>query len=441
MGGAHGKRLAMVQLNFAKREVQCKVVYYGPARSGKTTNLRYVHANLPPRVRGALTSIATDGDRTLFFDFLTLDLGSVAGVRTKVHVYAVPWIEGQNAMRVLVLEGADGVVFVADSTRGRVEENLAALRNLRENLSDLGRELDDLPLVFQWNKRDLPACESEEALREALDPGARPAFAASATSGEGVFATLKAITQGVLESVTQLSAMAPAARPAAGPAPVPEIPETASAPDPARRHDATEPVRAARSARGTTMDDFHKTEDLPPTPEEPALPPLDEVAARAAEREPDSTTSFRPRWHTNAPLRQELPYAESARWDKDQPNLMPPQGEATDPMDLPSPWRPDAGERRRVPVGPPKHLRARARDPRAPGAPDWDRASAVDTAELDAAEVARRVGSGPAVERRKGGRREADHWNEPEPVAHVVAGTIIALIALAAIGYLVFALL
>jgi signal recognition particle receptor subunit beta len=431
----------MVQLNFAKREVQCKVVYYGPARSGKTTNLRYVHANLPPRVRGALTSIATDGDRTLFFDFLTLDLGSVAGVRTKVHVYAVPWIEGQNAMRVLVLEGADGVVFVADSTRGKVEENLAALRNLRENLSELGRELDDLPLVFQWNKRDLPGCEPEGTLREALDVGARPAFAASAASGEGVFATLKAITQGVLEAVTRLSVTSSAPALAAARAPAGEAPETASASGTARRSRTDEPVWAERSARGTTMDDFHKPEDLPPASEEPSLPPLEEVAARAAEREPDSTTSFRPRWHTNAPLRQDLPYAETARWDKDRPNLIPPQGDATDPMDLPSPWRSDAGERRRVPIGPPKHLRARARDPRTSGAPDWDRASAVDTAELDAAEVARRVGSGPALERRKGGRREADHWNEPEPVAHVVAGTIIALIALAAIGYLVFALL
>ena len=141
----------MVQINFAKREVQCKVVYYGPARSGKTANLRSIHERTPKKVCGALTSIATDTDRTLFFDFLPLNLGPMAGIGTKINLYAVPYLANQNATRLLVLEGTDGIVFVADSSTAELTENIEALANLRENLAELGRELEDIPIVFQWN--------------------------------------------------------------------------------------------------------------------------------------------------------------------------------------------------------------------------------------------------------------------------------------------------
>ena len=165
----------MVQINFATREVQCKVVYYGPAQSGKTANLQAIHDKAPAQVHGNLTRLATDTDRTLFFDFLPLDLGALAGIRTKVQLYGVPYIETQNAVRVLVLEGVDAVVFVADSDRSRLIHNVEALRNLEENLGRLGRSIDEVPLIFQWNKSGcpdaVPPAELEQALNSS-DPAA-----------------------------------------------------------------------------------------------------------------------------------------------------------------------------------------------------------------------------------------------------------------------------
>ena len=144
----------MAQINFAKGEVQCKVVYYGPAQAGKTANLQQVHARSPSHVRGKLTSISTDGDRTLFFDYLPMNLGKVAGIRTKINLYAVPYIENQNALRVLVLEGVDGIVFVADARPDQVDANREAMDNLRENLAAVGRDFGEVPIVFQWNHTD-----------------------------------------------------------------------------------------------------------------------------------------------------------------------------------------------------------------------------------------------------------------------------------------------
>jgi len=256
----------MVQINFAKREVQCKVVYYGPARSGKTATLRCIHEKAPISVRGFLTSIATDAERTLFFDFLPLDLGEVASIRTKIHLYSVPFIDHQNASRLLVLDGVDGVVFVADSDPARQQENADALRNLEENLKSLGRELGDLPLVFQWNRRDVPGAAPVETMRAALGGLDAPGFeSVAAGSGAGVMAALKAITQAVLLHVTQIagvSAPQKARRPATAeaekrvlpPRPVrPPAPEPAPAPAPS-------PVPAAAAAP-----------DLQSAPEEEAL--------------------------------------------------------------------------------------------------------------------------------------------------------------------------
>src|SRR4029453_10293214 len=146
----------MVQINFALREVNCKIVYYGPGMSGKTTNLEIVHKKAPEANKGELTSIATEGDRTLFFDFMPLDLGTIAGMRTRFQLYTVPGQVYYNSTRKLVLQGVDGVVFVADSGAGMLQENLDSLKNLEENLNEYGKSLSTLPHVIQFNKRDLP---------------------------------------------------------------------------------------------------------------------------------------------------------------------------------------------------------------------------------------------------------------------------------------------
>lgn len=203
----------MVQINFAQKSVTVKIVYYGPGMSGKTTNLEIVHQRAPEASRGELTSISTDGDRTLFFDFMPLDLGTVAGMRTQFQIYTVPGQVYYNSTRKLVLQGVDGVIFVADSSASMVEENLESLRNLADNLADYGKDLAELPLVIQYNKRDLPDAMSVEELDRLLNPNGLPSFEAVANTGQGVFPTLKALAARVLESVHRTSG-------AAGPAPL-----------------------------------------------------------------------------------------------------------------------------------------------------------------------------------------------------------------------------
>ena len=173
----------MVQINFAQKSVTVKIVYYGPGMSGKTTNLEIVHQRAPEASRGELTSISTDGDRTLFFDFMPLDLGTVAGMRTQFQIYTVPGQVYYNSTRKLVLQGVDGVIFVADSSASMVEENLESLKNLADNLADYGKDLAELPLVIQYNKRDLPDAMSVEELDQLLNPGGLPSFEAVANTG------------------------------------------------------------------------------------------------------------------------------------------------------------------------------------------------------------------------------------------------------------------
>jgi hypothetical protein len=193
----------MVQINFALKEVNCKVVYYGPGLSGKTTNLEVVHSKAPRSNVGELTSIATEGDRTLFFDFLPLNLGPVAGMTTKFQIYTVPGQVYYNSTRKLVLQGADGIVFVADSRRGKMDENLESFSNLEENLQEYGMDIHSIPLVFQYNKRDLPDVYPIEDLQEKLNKLNVPYFEAVAVTGEGVFPTLKKLSQMVLESLNR----------------------------------------------------------------------------------------------------------------------------------------------------------------------------------------------------------------------------------------------
>jgi signal recognition particle receptor subunit beta len=197
----------MSMINYASREINCKIVYYGPGLGGKTTNLEHIHARVQPETRGKLISLATESERTLFFDFLPVDLGTVRGFKTRFHLYTVPGQVYYNASRKLILKGVDGIVFVADSQVERMDANLESLQNLRDNLAEHGLDLAQIPLVMQYNKRDLPNAATIDALQEALNPGSSgtepsPSFASIATAGEGVFETLKAVSKAVLRTLT-----------------------------------------------------------------------------------------------------------------------------------------------------------------------------------------------------------------------------------------------
>lgn len=193
----------MAQVSFGTRQVSCKIVYYGPGLCGKTTNLEWVHRLVPSEHRGDLTSIATEGDRTLFFDFMPLDLGSVAGMKTKFQLYTVPGQVYYNATRKLVLRGADGIIFVADSAPDRLEANIESMSNLVENLTEYGIRIEEVPMVIQYNKRDLPNAVSIALLESRLNPRKVPSFEAVASRGENVLPTLKALSKLVLDRLNE----------------------------------------------------------------------------------------------------------------------------------------------------------------------------------------------------------------------------------------------
>jgi len=198
-------------VNYASREITCKIVYYGPGRSGKTSNLQYIHRRVPLERRGEMMSLATHGDRTLFFDFLPLDLGTISGFTTRFQLYTVPGQVYYRSTRRLVLQGADGVVFVADSQRRQMEENVESFRDLHEALAEHGISARDVPLVLQYNKQDLPAdlVYRPDELDRLLNFRDVPSFSADALGGVGVFETLRRASELVLR---RLSAPATAAR-------------------------------------------------------------------------------------------------------------------------------------------------------------------------------------------------------------------------------------
>jgi signal recognition particle receptor subunit beta len=193
----------MVQINFAQKEIQCKIVYYGPGMSGKTTNLEIVHGKAPAQARGELTSIATTGERTLYFDYMPLDLGQIAGIKTKFQLYTVPGQVYYKSTRRLVLQGVDGVVFVADSSAAKLRENQESLQDLEENLKELGKTLKDVPIIIQYNKRDMPDAMSVADLEKQVNVHGFPYTEAIAKTGEGVFPTLKTLSSRVLEAVNK----------------------------------------------------------------------------------------------------------------------------------------------------------------------------------------------------------------------------------------------
>jgi len=188
----------MTFINYASREINCKIVYYGPGLCGKTTNLQHIFESTAPQARGKLISLATETDRTLFFDFMPLELGTVRGFKTRFHLYTVPGQVFYDASRKLILKGVDGVVFVADSQEERMDANVEALYNLEENLRSQGYELDKIPYVLQLNKRDLPNIIPVEDLTAELRRNGEPVVEAVASTGAGVFDTLKAVAKQVL---------------------------------------------------------------------------------------------------------------------------------------------------------------------------------------------------------------------------------------------------
>jgi hypothetical protein len=224
----------MSMINYASREINCKIVYYGPGLGGKTTNLEHVYGKVSPDTRGKLISLATETERTLFFDFLPVDLGTIRGFKTRFHLYTVPGQVYYNASRKLILKGVDGIVFVADSQIERMEANQEAMQNLYDNMAEYGYDLTRMPFVIQYNKRDLPNAAPIKDLQQALNPGWEvsdpsrmrvtadpfrsgqnlveqlttgewvehaPYFDAVAVTGEGVFDTLKAVSKLVLKSL------------------------------------------------------------------------------------------------------------------------------------------------------------------------------------------------------------------------------------------------
>ena len=191
----------MALFNYAKREINAKVVYYGPGLCGKTTNIQYIHTKLNPDSRGKLLSLATQTDRTLFFDFLPVELGDIKGFKTRFHLYTVPGQVFYNATRKMVLKGVDGIVFVADSQRDMLDANLESFQNLKDNLEEYNLSLDSIPYVIQYNKRDLPGVMSTEELDAALNGDKVPTFPASAVDGRGVLPTLTTVCKMVLRKL------------------------------------------------------------------------------------------------------------------------------------------------------------------------------------------------------------------------------------------------
>ncbi|APG27877.1 gliding-motility protein MglA [Syntrophotalea acetylenivorans] len=185
-------------INYASREINCKIVYYGPGLCGKTTNLQTIYNRTAPDARGKMISLATETERTLFFDFLPLALGDIRGFKTRFHLYTVPGQVFYDASRKLILKGVDGVVFVADCQEERLDANIESMENLKDNLEEHGYQLENLPFVVQYNKVDLPNLSPIDELQGFLNPNMVPEFKACALTGEGVFETLKAVAKQIL---------------------------------------------------------------------------------------------------------------------------------------------------------------------------------------------------------------------------------------------------
>jgi mutual gliding-motility protein MglA len=192
----------MSMINYASREINCKIVYYGTGLGGKTTNLEYIYSRVNPDTKGKMISLATETERTLFFDFLPIDLGEVRGFKTRFHLYTVPGQVYYNASRRLILKGVDGLIFVADSQATRAEANIESMHNLYENLETYGYDLESIPFAIQYNKRDMPNVLPPEDLRAQINPMGVPDFEGVAIEGKGVFETLSCVSKLVVKALS-----------------------------------------------------------------------------------------------------------------------------------------------------------------------------------------------------------------------------------------------
>jgi len=192
----------MSMINYASREINCKIVYYGTGLGGKTTNLEYIYSRVNPETKGKMISLATETERTLFFDFLPIDLGEIRGFKTRFHLYTVPGQVYYNASRRLILRGVDGIVFVADSQATRAEANIESMHNLYENLATYGYDLQKIPFAIQYNKRDMPNAMPVEDLRAQINPMGVQDFESIAIEGKGVFETLSCVSKLVVKALS-----------------------------------------------------------------------------------------------------------------------------------------------------------------------------------------------------------------------------------------------
>jgi signal recognition particle receptor subunit beta len=188
-------------INYASKEINCKIVYFGPGLCGKTTNVQYIYEQTQNEARGKLVTLSTENERTLFFDFLPLSVGDVRGYKTRFHLYTIPGQTVYEVSRQFILKGVDGVVFVADSQAERMEANIESFEGLEKSLDKQGYDLNKLPLVFQYNKRDLPGAVSIRELEATFNPMKRPYFEAVASRGQGVMETLQAVSQAVIKEL------------------------------------------------------------------------------------------------------------------------------------------------------------------------------------------------------------------------------------------------
>jgi signal recognition particle receptor subunit beta len=301
----------MVLFNYSTKELTAKVVYYGPGLCGKTTNLQWIHEKLPIKNKGKMVSLATEADRTLFFDFLPIELGTIRGMKTRVQLYTVPGQVFYNATRRMVLKGADCVVFVADSQEPMIDANLDALANLRENLEANEIDPDEIPTVLQYNKRDLPNALPLEVLNEKLNPKGWLHYEACAKQGKGVEETLKGVTGLVFRTLatkyggTDAGRGASAPKPAAAAAPAPKpLPAPAPPPRPVAVPPPP-PARAAAPLAGGSTDDLLDSLGGPPLAAAPAVEDLTPPAP-TEELSLDSITTLPPPGAAAAPMELDL---------------------------------------------------------------------------------------------------------------------------------------
>ncbi|MBN2233267.1 MAG: GTPase [Deltaproteobacteria bacterium] len=280
----------MAIFNYQKREIGAKIVYYGPALCGKTTNVQFIHLKLNPRQRGELVSLATDSDRTLFFDFLPIELENIGGFKTRFHIYTVPGQVYYNSTRKAVLTGVDGVIFVADSQRSMLRENLESLENLRENLRYYNRDLDTLPLIIQYNKRDMDDVMPVDELNEHLNPRSLPFYEGVAVKGTGVLPTLTSCCKLVLQQLKKKSA---AARGGTATSAAPSRP-AATPPEP-----AAQPIdpfaTAADDGSGFALESPSPAAPIKSTPTPPRIPLAgDDTGTARLESGPAPWAEFKP---------------------------------------------------------------------------------------------------------------------------------------------------